>query len=60
MAMPRKLTPERQRDLADKYAGGASLEALKEKFGVSYSTIRTTVLNCGGTLRKVGRPRKDS
>lgn len=57
MAHPRKLTPEQQQKLADDYAKGATLKALADEFGVSFSTVRTTVQRQGGTLRPVGRPR---
>lgn len=57
MPMPQKLTPENQQKLADDYANGASLKELSAEFGVSFSTVRATVLRKGGTLRNVGRPR---
>lgn len=58
MSMPSKLSPTQKQELAEAYKNGVSLKDLQAAFEVSFSTIRSVVVGCGGTLRNVGRPHK--
>lgn len=44
-------TNEQARDIRKKYENGASLEALKNEFGTSLTTLARTIRRVGGTIR---------
>lgn len=55
---PKKLTDKQIREMVSLYEQGKSIYAIAEKFGISHTTVRKTLINAGVTMRPKGGSQK--